>query len=49
MSVESSEGISCHTGRESCFYRILENDCWQDVDPVLKLPEEMYEELKDNE
>ena len=42
MRVESIQGIACHTGRESCFYRVLKHDKWQDVDPVLKSPQEIY-------
>ena len=35
-------GIACHTGRASCFYRKLEADGWQPVDPVLKDPDTIY-------
>lgn len=42
LSVEQGGGIACHTGRESCFYRILRDGQWQSVDPVLKNPEEIY-------
>jgi phosphoribosyl-AMP cyclohydrolase len=35
-------GISCHTGRESCFYRRLEGAQWVTLDPVLKDPHEIY-------
>lgn len=41
-AVEQTGGIACHTGRESCFYRRLDNEQWQAVDPVLKDPELMY-------
>lgn len=40
--VEQVGGIACHTGRESCFYRKLEEGHWQAVDPVLKDPELIY-------
>lgn len=40
--VEQDGGIACHTGRASCFYRRLEGDAWQAVDPVLKDPELIY-------
>ena len=40
--VEQVGGIACHTGRESCFYKKLEDETWQAVDPVLKNPDEMY-------
>ena len=42
--VEQVGGIACHTGRESCFYKRLENESWQAVDPVLKDPAQMYNE-----
>ena len=40
--VEQLGGIACHTGRESCFYRRLEDGNWQTVDPVLKDPTIIY-------
>jgi phosphoribosyl-AMP cyclohydrolase len=40
--VEQVGGIACHTGRESCFYRRLEDGAWHSVDPVLKDPETIY-------
>ena len=40
--VEQSGGIACHTGRQSCFFRRLDGDRWQTVDPVLKDPELIY-------
>ena len=42
LRVEQIGGIACHTGRRSCFYRLLENGAWRDVEPVLKDPREMY-------
>jgi phosphoribosyl-AMP cyclohydrolase len=41
-AVEQTGGIACHTGRESCFFRRLEGEQWQAVDPVMKDPELMY-------
>lgn len=35
-------GIACHTGRHSCFYKVLQNGIWQEADPVLKDPEAIY-------
>ena len=35
-------GIACHTGRHSCFFRVLRNDEWITVDPVLKEPASIY-------
>lgn len=40
--VEQIGGIACHTGRESCFYRKLEDGQWHNVDPVLKDPKVIY-------
>ena len=45
MCVDSVEGIACHTGRESCFYRILEQDKWQENEPVIKSPQDIYGDL----
>jgi phosphoribosyl-AMP cyclohydrolase len=42
LAVEQEGGIACHTGRESCFFRRLENGAWQTVEPVLKDPESIY-------
>ncbi len=42
LQVEQQGGIACHTGRESCFYRVLRNGAWEAVDPVLKDPNEIY-------
>jgi phosphoribosyl-AMP cyclohydrolase len=40
--VEQAGGIACHTGRESCFFRLLDDGQWQAVDPVLRDPELIY-------
>lgn len=42
LKVEQEGGIACHTGRHSCFYRVLKEEGWQETDPVLKDPESMY-------
>jgi phosphoribosyl-AMP cyclohydrolase len=42
LKIEQAGGIACHTGRESCFYRKLENGRWVTVDPVLKDPAAIY-------
>ena len=42
LQVEQIGGIACHTGRASCFYRILQDGEWLTVDPVVKNPEEVY-------
>jgi phosphoribosyl-AMP cyclohydrolase len=42
LVVEQVGGIACHTGRERCFYKRLEDGAWRDVDPVLRDPKEIY-------
>lgn len=43
LMIDQQGGIACHTGRQSCFYRVLKDGQWQTVEPVLKDPEQMYE------
>jgi phosphoribosyl-AMP cyclohydrolase len=42
LSVEQGGGIACHTGRERCFFRRLDEGSWTVTDPVLKDPDEIY-------
>ena len=42
LRVDQVGGIACHTGRESCFFRKLENGRWVAKDPVLKNPADIY-------
>ena len=42
LQVEQQGGIACHTGRQSCFFSRLEQGVWQEVDEVLKSPDEIY-------
>ena len=42
LQVEQLGGVACHTGRESCFYRVAQDGQWQATDPVLKDPQEIY-------
>ena len=42
LKVEQVGGIACHTGRESCFFRKLEDGRWVTTDPVLKDPSLIY-------
>ena len=42
LKVEQAGGIACHTGRESCFFRKLEDGRWVATDPVLKDPSLIY-------
>jgi phosphoribosyl-AMP cyclohydrolase len=42
LQVEQKGGIACHTGRESCFYRVFNNGEWETVEPILKDPKVIY-------
>ncbi|HWD21869.1 MAG TPA: phosphoribosyl-AMP cyclohydrolase [Burkholderiales bacterium] len=42
LKVEQAGGIACHTGRESCFFRKLDDGRWVTTDPVLKDPSRIY-------
>ena len=42
LKVEQQGGIACHTGRESCFYRQLQENQWVEVEPVIKDPAQIY-------
>ena len=42
MQVEQIGGIACHTGRHNCFYRRYQDGEWEEVDPILKDPAEIY-------
>lgn len=42
MLIEQNGGMACHTGRESCFYRVWRNDAWQVADAVIKDEQEIY-------
>ncbi|WP_174872897.1 phosphoribosyl-AMP cyclohydrolase [Vogesella oryzae] len=42
MQVEQAGGIACHTGRESCFYRVFRDGDWVVTDAVLKDPHAIY-------
>jgi phosphoribosyl-AMP cyclohydrolase len=42
LKVEQVGGIACHTGRESCYFRKLDNGRWVTTDPVKKDPALIY-------
>ena len=46
LGVEQTGGIACHTGRHSCFYRILRDGQWHTDQPVLQSPETLYQQVK---
>jgi phosphoribosyl-AMP cyclohydrolase len=43
IRVNQIANIACHTGRTSCFYRLLQNGEWQTVDKVIKDPKDIYQ------
>ncbi len=49
LQVEQLGGIACHTGREHCFYKTLNDGQWQPVEPVLKDPNAIYQADKGGE
>jgi phosphoribosyl-AMP cyclohydrolase len=42
LRVEQVGGIACHTGRESCFYRVLQEGAWKVVEAVIQDPRVIY-------
>ena len=42
LCVTQQGGIACHTGRESCFFRTLDNGQWSITETVLKDPNQIY-------
>ena len=45
LLIEQVGGIACHTGRESCFFQRLDDKKWIAVDPVIRQPEEIYNDV----
>jgi phosphoribosyl-ATP pyrophosphohydrolase/phosphoribosyl-AMP cyclohydrolase len=43
LLVDQRGGIACHTGRDRCFYKRLDDGRWESVEPVLKDPKAIYE------
>lgn len=43
LLVRQVGGIACHTGRLSCFYQKLNEGRWEQVEPVIKDPDLIYE------
>lgn len=42
IQIIQAGGVSCHTGRESCFFRELRDGAWVTRDPVLRDPADIY-------
>lgn len=38
----AQEGVACHTGRRSCFYRAAQDGEWVETAPVLIDPKSLY-------
>ena len=49
LQVEQLGGIACHTGRESCFYRVYRDGAWHTVDEQLKNPDAIYHKAHSHE
>ena len=49
IQVEQIGGVACHTGRSSCFYKQLQDESWQAVEPVLIDPATVYGKRDENE
>lgn len=47
LQVEQIGGIACHTGRQSCFYRVLKDGQWHTVDAVITDPANLYKNPKE--
>ena len=45
LKVEQVGGIACHTGRNSCFFKKLENGNWVIDQPIIKNPEDIYKPI----
>jgi len=43
LKVQQKGGIACHTGRESCFYRQLNEGQWAEVESIIKDPKDIYD------
>jgi phosphoribosyl-AMP cyclohydrolase len=41
LKVEAVNGIACHTGRESCFYKTLHGDNWEIVESIIQNPKDI--------
>ena len=42
LRIEQVGGIACHTGRNSCFFKKLEDGHWKIDQPIIKNPEDIY-------
>ena len=42
IKIKQTGGISCHTGRKSCFFNKMENNKWLSILSVIKQPNIIY-------
>ena len=42
LQIEQIGGISCHTGRRRCFFRLLKGGEWEIDEEIIKNPDEIY-------
>ncbi len=42
LKIVQNGGISCHTGRKSCFFSKLMANKWQTISDIIKNPEDIY-------
>ena len=45
LKLEQVGNIACHTGRNSCFFKKLEDGQWKIDQPVIKNPEDIYKPI----
>ncbi len=44
LKVEQVGDIACHTGRRSCFYMRHKDQKWVECEPVIKSPDQIYQD-----
>ncbi|MDA0782522.1 MAG: phosphoribosyl-AMP cyclohydrolase [Rickettsiales bacterium] len=44
LAIVEQEGVACHTGRKSCFFKTVDNDNIKINQDVVTPPEELYNE-----
>ena len=42
LILAESIGPTCHTGHDSCYYREIDGDGWQEITPVVIAPQQLY-------
>lgn len=45
LQIDQVGEIACHTGRRSCFFKKFDHETqsWIDVEPVIKIPSDIYD------